>query len=219
MQHATPQKRVGFGINPNQINHLSVVADQSGQMETLESRVMLKRTLLILCCVASAHAAPSNNAADDIERYLAERGIVAQMDQVRQSVGDTASDLVGNAMTFLGVPYRRGGTNATTGFDCSGFVRSMFEQTVGKVLPRRASEQAAATEKIDKQELKPGDLVFFNTMRQTFSHVGIYVGDNKFIHSPRPGKQVKVEDMRDAYWERRFTGARRVPGSGNSDAN
>ena len=188
-------------------------------METLESRVMLKQTLLILCCVASAHAAPSNNAADDIERYLAERGIVAQMDQVRQSVGDTASDLVGNAMTFLGVPYRRGGTNATTGFDCSGFVRSMFEQTVGKVLPRRASEQAAATEKIDKQELKPGDLVFFNTMRQTFSHVGIYVGDNKFIHSPRPGKQVKVEDMRDAYWERRFTGARRVPGSGNSDAN
>ena len=62
---------------------------------------MLKRTLLILCCVASAHAAPSNNAADDIERYLAERGIVAQMDQMRQSVGDTASDLVGNAMTFF----------------------------------------------------------------------------------------------------------------------
>ncbi|MEY2678245.1 MAG: hypothetical protein RLZ00_937 [Pseudomonadota bacterium] len=180
---------------------------------------MLKRTLLILCCVASAHAAPSNNAADDIERYLAERGIAAQMDQVRQSVGDKASDLVGNAMTFLGVPYRRGGTSAATGFDCSGFVRSMFEQTVGKVLPRRASEQAAVTEKIDKQDLKPGDLVFFNTMRQTFSHVGIYVGDNKFIHSPRSGKNVRVEDMRDAYWERRFTGARRVPAAGNNDSN
>ncbi len=180
---------------------------------------MLKRTLLIFCCVASAHAAPQNNAADDIERYLAERGIVAQMDQVRQSVGDTATDLVGNAMNFLGVPYRRGGTNASTGFDCSGLVRSMFEQTVGKVLPRRASEQAAVTEKIDKQDLKPGDLVFFNTMRQTFSHVGIYVGDNKFIHSPRSGKSVRVEDMRDAYWERRFTGARRVPAAGNSDNN
>jgi cell wall-associated NlpC family hydrolase len=180
---------------------------------------MLKRTLLILCCVANAHAAPSNNAADDIERYLAERGIVAQMEQVRQSVGNTASDLVGNAMGFLGVPYRRGGTNAETGFDCSGFVRSMFEQTIGKVLPRRASEQAAATEKIDKQDLKPGDLVFFNTMRQTFSHVGIYVGDNKFIHSPRSGKSVRVEDMRDAYWERRFTGARRVPATASTDNN
>ncbi len=171
---------------------------------------MFKQALLIFCCVASAHAAPTNNAADDIERYLAERGIVAQMDQVRQSVGDTASDLVVNAMGFLGVPYRRGGTNAVTGFDCSGFVRSMFEQTVGRVLPRRASEQAAVTEKIDKQDLKPGDLVFFNTMRQTFSHVGIYVGDNKFIHSPKPGQQVRLDDMRQAYWDRRFTGARRV---------
>ncbi len=183
----------------------------------LEWSAMLKRTLLIFCCVASAHAAPSNNAADDIERYLAERGIVAQMDQVRQSVGDSASNLVINAMTFLGVPYRRGGTNADTGFDCSGFVRSVYEQTVGRVLPRSAREQAAVTEKIEKKDLKPGDLVFFNTMRQTFSHVGIYVGDNKFIHSPRPGKQVKVEDMRDAYWDRRFTGARRVPAAGSND--
>lgn len=219
MPQAWALKRLASSIYPRRINNLCVLVNQSAQLKSLESRVMLKRTLLILCCVASAHAAPSNNAADDIERYLAERGIVAQMDQVRQSVGDTASDLVVNAMTFLGVPYRRGGTNASTGFDCSGFVRSMFEQTVGKVLPRRASEQAAATEKIDKQDLKPGDLVFFNTMRQTFSHVGIYVGDNKFIHSPRPGKQVKVEDMRDAYWERRFTGARRVPSTGNNDAN
>jgi len=169
MPNSRPVKTVHFRTNPSQINNLAAPFDNYSQVKPLEYLAMLKRTLLILCCVASAHAAPSNNAADDIERYLAERGIVAQMDQMRQSVGDTASDLVGNAMTFLGVPYRRGGTSAATGFDCSGFVRSMFEQTVGKVLPRRASEQAAATEKIDKQDLKPGDLVFFNTMRQTFS--------------------------------------------------
>jgi cell wall-associated NlpC family hydrolase len=182
-------------------------------------QAMIKCALLILCCVASAHAAPSTNAADDIERYLAERGMIAQMEQIRQSVGERASDLVVNAMGFLGVPYRRGGTDADTGFDCSGFVRSMFEQTVGMVLPRRACDQAAVTEKIDKQDLKPGDLVFFNTMRQTFSHVGIYVGDNKFIHSPKPGQQVRVDDMRQAYWERRFTGARRVPPSGTTDSS
>ena len=180
---------------------------------------MFKRALLVLCCVASAHAAPSNNAADDIERYLAERGVLAQMAQLRNSVGDKASELVVNAMGFLGVPYRRGGTEADTGFDCSGFVRSMFEQSVGLVLPRRARDQAAVTEKIDKKDLEPGDLVFFNTMRQTFSHVGIYVGDNKFIHSPKPGQQVRVEDMRQAYWERRFTGARRVSGSEKSEAS
>lgn len=180
---------------------------------------MFKRALLVICCVASAHAAPSNNAADDIERYLSDRGVLAQMAQLRDTVGDKASELVVNAMGFLGVPYRRGGTNADTGFDCSGFVRSMFEQSVGLVLPRRARDQAAATEKIDKKDLEPGDLVFFNTMRQKFSHVGIYVGDNKFIHAPKPGQQVRVEDMRQAYWERRFTGARRVAGAEKNDAS
>ena len=179
---------------------------------------MLKRTLLILCCVASAHAAPSNNAADDIERYLAERGIVAQMDQVRQSVGDTASDLVGTAMTFLGVPYRRGGTSEETGFDCSGFVRHMYETSFGRLLPRRANEQAKATETIDREDLKPGDLVFFNTMKKAFSHVGIYMGDGKFIHAPRTGKSIRVDDMRSAYWQKRFNGARRVQPGADADA-
>jgi len=174
---------------------------------------MFKRALLVLCCVASAHAAPSHQAADDIERFLADRGVVDHMEQLRQSVGGKASELVLNAMSFLGVPYRRGGTNAETGFDCSGFVRSMYEQTIGLVLPRKARDQAAATETIDRNDLQPGDLVFFNTMRQSFSHVGIYLGDNKFIHSPKPGQRVRVEDMRQAYWERRFTGARRVTGT------
>ena len=117
---------------------------------------------------------------------------------------------------FLGVPYRRGGNNVDTGFDCSGFVRAMFEQSVGLILPRSADQQAAATQKIDKTELQPGDLVFFNTMRRAFSHVGIYVGNGKFIHSPKPGAQVRVEDMQMTYWQKRFTGARRV--QGKSDA-
>jgi len=108
------------------------------------------------------------------------------------------------------VPYRRGGNTAESGFDCSGFVRAMYEQTVGLVLPRRARDQAAVTETIERQDLQPGDLVFFNTMRTKFSHVGIYLGDNKFIHSPKPGEQVRIDDMRQAYWDRRFNGARRV---------
>jgi hypothetical protein len=86
----------------------------------------------------------------------------------------------------------------------------MFENTLGLVLPRSAAQQAAATEKIDSSELKPGDLVFFNTMRRTFSHVGIYVGNGKFILSPRPGAEVRVEDMGLAYWSRRSDGARRA---------
>ena len=125
-------------------------------------------------------------------------------------VGQGASNLVLTAMGVLGVPYRRGGNSLDTGFDCSGFVKAMYEQTVGLILPRRANEQAAATQKIDRKELQPGDLVFFNTLRRAFSHVGIYIGDGKFIHSPKPGAQVRVEDMSGPYWAPRFDGARRV---------
>ncbi len=135
---------------------------------------------------------------------------MSQLQEVRNDVTDRTTTLVSTAMGFLGVPYRRGGSSAETGFDCSGFVRTIFEQAKGLVLPRRAKEQAAATEVIDKKDLKPGDLVFFNTMRHAFSHVGIYLGDGKFIHSPRSGSEVRVEDMTGKYWQRRFNGARRV---------
>ena len=136
--------------------------------------------------------------------------MMSQLDAARNDVADKTADLVTTAMGLLGVPYRRGGNSAETGFDCSGFVRSIYSQTVGMVLPRRAVEQAAATQTIDKKELQPGDLVFFNTMRRTFSHVGIYIGDGKFVHSPRTGKTVRVESMQDSYWKKRFNGARRV---------
>ncbi len=157
-----------------------------------------------------AMAAPS----DDMGSFLVDKGLLTQIgDQIGQvghSVGEKASELVVNAMGFLGVPYRRGGNTLETGFDCSGFVRAMYQQTVGLILPRSADQQAAATQTIEKGELRPGDLVFFNTMRRAFSHVGIYIGDNKFIHSPRSGAEVRVEDMRLGYWQTRFNGARRV---------
>jgi cell wall-associated NlpC family hydrolase len=152
---------------------------------------------------------------------LTERGLVSQIGTQLGAVKDKASGqaagMVEQAMGLLGVPYRRGGNNESTGFDCSGFVRHLYEKSVGQILPRRAVDQARATEVIDREELKPGDLVFFNTMRRAFSHVGIYLGDGKFIHAPRAGKAVNVEDMRSAYWQKRFNGARRVPLSSDND--
>ncbi len=182
---------------------------------------------LILCglllLTTAALAAP---VEDDLDRMIKERGLVTQMTEqltqqisnqfggplqsARNTIGGKASELVIQAMGLLGVPYKRGGTSEEKGFDCSGFVRYMYEKSVGLVLPRRAEEQAKVTEEINRNELKPGDLVFFNTMKRTFSHVGIYVGDGKFIHAPRPGKAVRVDDMREAYWQKRFNGARRV---------
>lgn len=183
-------------------------------------RVLPVLVAACLCAsLAPAWAAPKDGATTDdpLATMLSDKGLMAQLGdqlaQARQSVGSKASDLVVTAMGFLGVPYRRGGDSAESGFDCSGFVRAMFQQVEGLLLPRRADQQAAATRTIQKSELQPGDLVFFNTMRRAFSHVGIYVGDNKFIHSPRSGSEVRVEDMRQSYWQRRFDGARRVEGA------
>ena len=168
---------------------------------------------LVLVGVLPAQAQPAT-AEDDFSHFMAdkpaEKGLIQRLGQVGERITDTTSELVVTAVGFLGVPYRRGGTSVVTGFDCSGFVRAIYEQTVGLILPRRANEQAAATQAIDKRDLQPGDLVFFNTLRRAFSHVGIYVGDGKFIHSPKPGAQVRVEDMNGSYWQRRFDGARRV---------
>ncbi|ROZ72343.1 C40 family peptidase [Ramlibacter sp. WS9] len=168
-------------------------------------------SLFLLAASLTAHASPPVSAEDDVGRFMEEKGLfITKLEQVRHTVAERTSNLVVTAMGFLGVPYRRGGNSAETGFDCSGFVRAMYEQTIGLVLPRRANEQAAATQTIDKKDLQPGDLVFFNTMRRAFSHVGIYVGEGKFIHSPKPGAQVRVEDMGQSYWKQRFDGARRV---------
>ncbi len=172
-------------------------------------------TVLLLSACALGHAAPQEPDYVAMDALLAEKGLMSrlgtQLQAARDSVSERASGLVINAMGFLGVPYRYGGNDMNSGVDCSGFVRAVYEQSVGKILPRRSAEQAAATEAIDRSELKPGDLVFFNTMKRAFSHVGIYVGEGKFIHSPRTGGHVRVEDMRAAYWDTRFNGARRVP--------
>jgi cell wall-associated NlpC family hydrolase len=154
--------------------------------------------------------------ADPVSRFLQDRGMLAQAQsgssKLLNQVRDGASGMVLSAMNFLGVRYTRGGNSVENGFDCSGFTRHIFEMSVGMVLPHRAEEQARLQSliPIKQDQLKPGDLVFFNTMKRTFSHVGIYVGEGKFIHAPRVGGAVRVEDMRESYWAKRFTGARRA---------
>lgn len=124
----------------------------------------------------------------------------------------TVSMLMERASSYLGIKYRMGGDGPTDGgFDCSGLVRKVFGDAIGLNLPRTAQEMAALGDKVgDKSDLKPGDLVFFKTMRRTFSHVGIYLGDNRFVHAPSAGGRVRVDDMRDSYWVKAFKGARRL---------
>lgn len=178
--------------------------------------MMCKWLIVLALACGTVHATPvaeeepESLSHDRLAEILAERGLGANLQTMGQSVASSTSDLISTAMGMIGIPYRFGGTNVETGFDCSGFVRAIYQETVGHILPRNAHEQAKATKKIDKKDLQPGDLVFFNTMRRAFSHVGIYLGDGQFIHAPRRGKSVRVENMNTKYWAKRFNGARRV---------
>jgi cell wall-associated NlpC family hydrolase len=136
---------------------------------------------------------------------------------VSSAVVDKTETLINNAMQLIGVRYRWGGNTPQSGLDCSGFVRYVFNDTFGFLLPRKSAQMSKVGLEIGKEELRPGDLVFFNTMRHAFSHVGIYVGDNKFIHAPSKGKSIRVDDMTKVYWEKRYNGARRLDNSNGFD--
>lgn len=153
-------------------------------------------TIVLLALSGGLHATEQTKPVEELslfERYT-----------------NSAQDLILKGLELVGVNYRRGGTNADSGLDCSGFVQLVFKDAVGLVLPRTAREQSQVGDNVDKTELKAGDLVFFNTMRHAFSHVGIYLGDNRFLHAPRSDAEVRVEDMRQSYWVSRYNGARRV---------
>jgi cell wall-associated NlpC family hydrolase len=185
------------------------------------SRVAAALVLSTAAAAVPALAAP-DEALDPLLKLLAEKGLfdaaLAAAEPQRAPAGvlqqmhERTTEMAVAALDFTGIRYRRGGTSAATGFDCSGFTRHVFETRLGMVLPRRADEQAVAPGlvAVQREDLQPGDLVFFNTLRRTFSHVGIYLGANRFVHAPRSGGIVRTDDMRFAYWAKRFTGARRL---------
>lgn len=116
-----------------------------------------------------------------------------------------------HAVLALGTDYRYGGSSPESGFDCSGLVTHVFERAWGVLLPRKAQAQARLGTPIRRpQDLKPGDLVFYNTRNRAFSHVGIYIGDGRFVHAPRPGQKVRAESIERPYWRARFNGGRRL---------
>lgn len=193
---------------------------------------MRKKIAPLLCamliCPVIGQAAPAP-VEDAMAVFLSKERIVAQTQTTNEeknaswfsrlsnkpsSLADTFSDvtseLIFNAMQLIGVPYTWGGNTVETGLDCSGFVKLVYERVLGLTLPRSSREQARATQEVSESEMRPGDLVFFNTRRAQYSHVGIYIGDNQFIHSPSRGSKVRIENMTGSYWAKRFDGARRV---------
>jgi len=123
-----------------------------------------------------------------------------------------AQDVAGYALGLIGVEYKFGGNTPETGLDCSGLVRYVFQEVTGFTLPRTSKELSGLGAKVGMADLKPGDLVFFNTRRFPNSHVGIYLGENTFIHAPSRGREVEVAQLSASYWQRHFNGARRLVG-------
>lgn len=127
-----------------------------------------------------------------------------------QPVSPERAEALLQALLTLGVDYRNGGNSPASGFDCSGLVAHVFREAYGMRLPHNAQAQSELGVRVSLSELRAGDLVFYNTLNRPFSHVGIYVGDGRFVHAPKSGAHVRVERVTASYWIRRFDGARRI---------
>ena len=134
----------------------------------------------------------------------------AQPQDAQPASGGRLRTMINKGLALLGTPYRWGGTSPDSGFDCSGFVSYVFSSTLGIQLPRISRDMATAGEPVARQDLREGDLVFFSRSGNRIDHVGIYLGDGQFVHSPRTGKSVEVATMATGYWNNRFMRARRV---------
>ena len=185
--------------------------DLQGEAPSLSSRpmafkdILMAAGLMIVCWSAlAAEEAAVADAGKPIE--IQPRTILQTLDRYTR----TAQDAVSHAFNFIGVTYHRGGTSEDTGFDCSGLVRRVFGDAFDLELPHNAKAISKMGAVVKVPDLRPGDLVFFNTLRKTFSHVGIYVGNNLFLHAPSSGGGVRLDDLRERYWVKHFDGARRI---------
>ena len=169
--------------------------------------------VLLIAIAKVSYAQESTNAYGTTASYSRDlfHRVSTNTQTAISSTSDNIASMIETGLGYLGIRYRKGGNGPESGgFDCSGLVKKVFGTAMGLSLPRTAAEMAKAGDKVSKQELMPGDLVFFNTLNRAFSHVGIYLGNSQFLHSPRTGGVVRVESMDVSYWRKRFNGGRRL---------
>ena len=162
-----------------------------GKIRTMKF-ILLLSVMLLTGCASIKHDAQPHGAVITLDSQA------------------TSQNLTSYAQSLVGTPYKYGGNSPDSGFDCSGFVGHVFRQSVNINLPRSSIEMFRLGQPVETEQLQPGDLVFYNTLRRAFSHVGIYLGDDRFVHSPSSGGSVRVENMQMDYWRKHFNGARRV---------
>ena len=171
----------------------------------------LRRCVTALFVTSLAIASPLV-AAQDSAAVAFTHSAATKVKSAAATALKSAQDLASTALDLIGIRYKWGGNTPETGLDCSGLVRYVFQQVTGVTLPRTAKDISRLGTEVAVADLQPGDLVFFNTRRFAFSHVGIYLGDNQFIHAPRRGREVEIATLDSSFWKRRFDGARRMAG-------
>lgn len=177
------------------------------------SRPLVRLALLASGLAAACMAVPAAAGGGEEragERPLLEAGLVDGLQSSLSAQGIVMQGVVDRALGYIGVPYRFGGSNPQTGFDCSGLVNHVFRETLGVVLPRTSRQLAGIGVAVARDQLRPGDLVFFNTRGAANSHVGIYLGEGRFVHAPRARTLVRIDSLDDVGYRGRFEGARRV---------
>jgi len=169
------------------------------------------RRLLALLLAAGVVVYPTVGAAQGRDEGSLAVAAATMKDAATHALS-TAQSLSSFALELIGIRYKWGGNTPATGLDCSGLVRYVFQKVIGVTLPRTAKDMSQLGEQVAVPDLKPGDLVFFDTRHFAFSHVGIYLGDNRFVHAPRRGRDVEVATLDSSFWQKRFSGARRMIG-------
>ena len=169
------------------------------------------RRLLVSLLVAGTVVYPTLGAAQSRDERSFATAAATVKDAAVQAL-NTAQNLSRFALELIGIRYKWGGNTPATGLDCSGLVRYVFQKVTGVTLPRTAKDMSQLGEQVAVPDLRPGDLVFFDTRHFAFSHVGIYLGDNRFVHAPRHGRDVEVATLDSSFWQKRFNGARRMVG-------
>ena len=184
-------------------------------------KLLQPQYLLLIALTLSSASCAAVEPAPKLTEAQINAEVSQYEEQSAENWSDRAREVLVNALSLTGIRYKYGGNSPETGFDCSGFVRYVFKQAASLTLPRSAIEISQLGTTVPKNELQPGDLVFFNTLKSTFSHVGIYLGNNRFIHSPSSGGKVRVENMQDSYWAKHYNGAQRLDqkNTSNKDAS
>ena len=160
-------------------------------------RAMRLPSILFACLVFASSPHASADGALDLASFDAPRG-------------GSIAELVVRGLSYVGIPYRFGGQSRDTGLDCSALIQRIYHEALGFAIPRTTREQAQLGQSVELNGLKAGDLIFFNTRWRAYSHVGMYLGGDRFLHAPSSGGEVRVEQLRTPYWVEHFSGGRRI---------